>query len=261
MSTPLLSCRGLQVSIGGSTVVQGLELELAAGQRLAILGRNGVGKTTLLHSLAGLRAVAAGEVRLCGAGYAEQGARLAARRRGLLAQQQADAFPATVLEAVLAGRHPHLSRWAWESAADEALARAALAELGLGALAARAIHRLSGGERQRVALATLLVQQPQLYLLDEPLAHLDLNHQIAVLQIFSRRARPTEGPGAALVMVLHDVNLAMRFADRVLLLFGEGEQLLLDCASLDTALLSRLYGHPLRELSDGTQRWFVAGGA
>lgn len=252
----LLAARDLAVAIAGQAVVRDLAFDLTPGQRLVVLGRNGVGKTTLLHSLAGLRQAEAGEVRLAGDSYAALGARAAARQRGLLPQQQGDAFPATVLETVLAGRHPHLSRWAWESAADEALAHNALAELGLSELARREIHCLSGGERQRVALATLLVQQPQVYLLDEPLAHLDLNHQIAVLQVFSRRVREQ---GAALVMVLHDVNLAMRYADRALLLFGDGDYRLLDCAELDTAMLSRLYGHPLRELRDGAQRWFVAG--
>lgn len=254
MKTTPLACRGLTVSIAGQCVLRGLDLDLLPGQRLVVLGRNGVGKTTLLHSLAGLRPVQAGEVYLHGQRYAALPAREAARRRGLLPQHQGDAFPATVLETVLAGRHPHLSRWAWESAADQALAREALAELGLADLAGREIHHLSGGERQRVALAMLLVQQPEVYLLDEPLAHLDLNHQIAVLQCFSHRAQAS---GAALVMVLHDVNQAMRFADRALLLFGEGGYELLDCAALDTARLSRLYGHPLREIRDGAQRWFV----
>jgi len=253
--TALLRARGLAVSIAGKQVTRELNLALYPGERLAILGRNGVGKTTLLHTLAGLRAPAAGEIRLGGATYAALGARGAAKQRGLLPQHQGDAFPATVLETVLIGRHPHLSRWDWESEADAELARDALAEVGLADLATRSIQTLSGGERQRVALATLLVQQPRVYLMDEPLAHLDLNHQIAMLELLSRRTRENN---AALVMVLHDVNLAARFSDQALLLYGDGEhELGASAAVLDAARLSRLYGHPLRVIDDGEQRWFV----
>jgi len=253
--TALLNARNLAVSIGGKQVVRGLNLALQPGDRLVLLGRNGVGKTTLLHTLAGLRAPDSGEIELSGQTYAALGPRRAAQLRGLLPQHQGDAFAASVLETVLIGRHPHLSRWDWESTADEHLAREALAAVGLAELAARSIHTLSGGERQRVALATLLVQAPKLYLLDEPLAHLDLNHQIAVLELASRRAR--EG-NAALAMVLHDVNLAAHFSDQALLLHGEGEhELGAGAAVLDAARLSRLYGHPLREIRDETRRWFV----
>lgn len=255
MSPPWLATRNLAVSIAGQQVARGLSLALAPGQRLAILGRNGVGKTTLLHTLAGLLDPESGVVELAGQTYAALGARGAARLRGLLPQHQGDAFAASVLETVLVGRHPHLSRWDWESEADHALAREALAAVGLADLAARSIHTLSGGERQRVALATLLVQQPKLYLLDEPLAHLDLNHQIAVLELMSRRARED---GAALVMVLHDVNLAARYSDMALLLYGDGEHQLGGSGTvLEAAALSRLYGHPLRVVRDGERGWFV----
>jgi iron complex transport system ATP-binding protein len=254
MST-LLNGRDLAVSIGGTHVVSKLNFDLQPGERLVILGRNGVGKTTLLHTLAGLRTPDAGEIRLAGDRYATLGPRCAARLRGLLPQHQGDAFTASVLETVLVGRHPYLSRWDWESAADENLARDALAAVGLAELAQRSIHTLSGGERQRVALATLLVQQPRVYLLDEPLAHLDLNHQIAVLELISRRVRDES---AALVMVLHDVNLAAQFSDRALLLHGQGEYELGASADLlDVDRLTRLYGHPLRLVKDGERCWFV----
>ncbi len=253
MSTPLLAAHALSVSIGGQPVVRELHLALHPGERLVLLGRNGVGKTTLLHTLAGLHAADAGEVRLAGKTYADLGHRGAAPLRGLLPQHQGDVFAASVLETVLIGRHPYLARWDWESAADANLARAALAAVGLAEFAARSLHTLSGGERQRVALATLLVQQPRVYLLDEPLAHLDLNHQVAVLELMSRRVREE---GAALVMVLHDVNLAARYCDWALLLFGEGEYEFGDAVP-DARALSRLYGYPLRVIQDGERRWFV----
>lgn len=257
MSLPvgLLTCRELSVSIAGRPIVRGMNLALGQGQRLAILGRNGVGKTTLLHTLAGLREPDEGRIDLGGETYATLGPRRAAQWRGLLSQHQGDAFTASVLETVLIGRHPHLLRWAWEGAEDMALALSALSAVGLEDLAERAIHTLSGGERQRVALATLLVQQPRVYLLDEPLAHLDLNHQVAVLELMSRQCREMN---CALVMVLHDINLAARFCDQALLLYGEGEHELGPSAAVfDADRLSRLYGHPLRLIEDGERRWFV----
>lgn len=253
--TALLSVRDLDVNIGSVRVAAGLGFDLAAGERLAILGRNGTGKTTLLSTLAGLREAEAGSVSLCGESYETLGPRRAAQLRGLLPQGHLDAFQSTVLETALIGRHPHVGRWAWEGREDERIAREVLAAVDLAGLGSREVHTLSGGERQRLAIAALLAQQPRLYLLDEPLAHLDLNHQIAVLELLSRRARED---GVGIVMVLHDINLALRHADRALLLFGEGRTLEGPVEAVLTAeSLSRLYGHPLRELRDGGARHFV----
>ncbi|MEZ5616203.1 MAG: ABC transporter ATP-binding protein [Rhodocyclaceae bacterium] len=253
----LLSVGDLDVNIGSVRVAAGLGFDLGEGERLAILGRNGTGKTTLLTTLAGLREAEAGTVALCGESYAALGARRAAQLRGLLPQGHLDAFQSTVLETALIGRHPHLGRWGWEGREDERIAREALAAVDLAGLGGREVHTLSGGERQRLAIAALLAQQPKLYLLDEPLAHLDLNHQIAVLELLSGRARED---GVGIVMVLHDINLALRHADRALLLFGEGRTLEgpVD-AVLGADSLSRLYGHPLREMRDGGARYFVPG--
>ena len=253
--TALLSVRDLDVNIGSVRVAAGLGFDLAAGERMAILGRNGTGKTTLLTTLAGLREAEAGTVSLCGEDYAALDARRAAQLRGLLPQGHLDAFQSTVLETALIGRHPHLGRWHWEGKEDERIAREALAAVDLAGLGSREVHTLAGGERQRLAIAALLAQQPRLYLLDEPLAHLDLNHQIAVLELLSRRAREE---GVGIVMVLHDINLALRHADRALLLFGEGRTLEGPVEAVLTAeSLSRLYGHPLREMRDGGARYFI----
>ena len=148
---------------------------------------------------------------------------------------------------MLTGRHPHSDRWAWESARDAALARTALATMGLADMEEREVHTLSGGERQRVAIATLLAQAPRLYLLDEPLAHLDLNHQIATLELLSRRARDE---GIALVMVLHDPNFALRYCDQALLLFGDSRHIVGPAAEvIDAPTLSTLYGYPMRRIT------------
>jgi iron complex transport system ATP-binding protein len=254
--TPLLDATGLDVTIGPHAICRGLDLRIERGERLAILGRNGAGKSTLLSTLAGLRPPVAGKVRLGGDDIATLHVKEAARRRGYLPQTQHDAFATTVLETALIGRHPHLSRFAWESADDEAFARTALDFVGLAGMETRTVQSLSGGERQRLGVATLLTQEPDLYLLDEPLAHLDLNHAIAALDVLSRCAEH----GAGVAMVLHEPSLAARYCDRVLLLFGDGRCELGDVMELLTAdRLSALYGHPMRALDDRGRPWFVPG--
>ena len=255
MSGPLLETRQLAIDIGGKRVVDPLDLRLHSGERLAILGRNGAGKSTLLSTLAGLRPPSAGAVLLAGEDYTQTSPRQAALRRAWLGQFQADPFGSTVLETTLTGRHPHLGRWAWESAGDADLARRALKSVGLETMETRQIHTLSGGERQRLAIATLLTQGAPLYLLDEPLAHLDLNHQMAVLQLFTDSARDC---GAGVVMVLHDPALAHRFCDRALLIYGDGRT---EIGTVDAILtaktLSELYGYGLRQLEDRGHRCFI----
>ncbi len=258
MMPPLLSTERLTVNIGGHRVCDGLDWRVEAGETWAILGKNGAGKSTLLSTVAGLREQDAGEVCIADHALPQSGAgnaaRALARIRGYLAQQQMDPFASTVMETVLVGRHPHLGRWDWESAADRRIAGAALNEVDLAGFATRDVQTLSGGERQRLAVAQLLAQQPQLFLLDEPLTHLDLSHQIAVMELFARRA----AGGAAIVAVMHDPGFAARYCDQALLLFGKGEWLAGASAEVITeANLTRLYGHPLRELRSDGQRWFV----
>lgn len=255
MTGPLLEACGLQVDVGGRTVVAGLDLALEAGQCLGILGRNGAGKSTLLATLAGLRPPAAGEVRLEGEPFTRFSPREAARRRAWLGQVQADPFASGVLETVLTGRHPHLGRWQWESEDDTCIARQALDAVGLAGMEKREVQTLSGGERQRLAIATLLAQAARLYLLDEPLAHLDLNHQMAVLELFAGAARDC---GAGVVMVLHDPGLAHRYCDRIVLVAGDGstEQGTAD-DMLTADRLSRLYGYRLRVIDADGRRCFI----
>lgn len=243
--TPLLSAHQLGIAIGERILCRELDFSLAPGEILAILGANGSGKTTLLQTLAGLRPPIHGQVQLAGRPYAEWSLREAARQRAFLPQLQPDHFASSVLETVLVGRHPHLDRWQWESAADLAIARDALAAVGLSGLAERDIQTLSGGERQRVAIAALLAQQPAVYLLDEPLNHLDLHHQITTLQLLRAEA----ASGRAVILVLHDLNLAARFADNILLLDGRGGShhgRRDDILRAD--LLSSVFGHPLTQI-------------
>jgi iron complex transport system ATP-binding protein len=244
MSAPaLLRVTGLTVRIAALTVCRNLEFSVLPGQCWAILGRNGAGKTTLLHTLAGLRPAAAGAIALGGQPIAQMSPRQVARCRAVLPQDDNDAFAATVLETVLVGRHPHLSRWQWEGAADVAIARAALAAMDIGGAEARDVRTLSGGERRRVALAALLAQEPNLLLLDEPSSHLDLAHQLALLDRLAGLARSGQ---KAVLMVLHDVNLAVRCCDHALLLDGGAAQAGPAPDLLTAAHLSRLYGVSLQ---------------
>ena len=260
MTAPLLHASGLTIRIDSHVVCRDLDWSVQAGETWAVLGRNGAGKSTLLNTIAGLHRQERGELRVGGldlpGAATGRHARALARIRGYLAQHQIDPFASTVMETALVGRHPHLGRWDWESPADRDIATAALAEVDLAGCAERDVLTLSGGERQRLAVAQLLAQEPGLFLLDEPLTHLDLSHQVAVMELFARRAKA----GAAIVAVLHDPGFAARYASRALLLFGDGEWLTGPVETvIDAANLTRLYGHPLREIGAEGRRWFVPG--
>lgn len=216
--SPSLACRGLRVSIAGRLLVDRLDLDIGSGSMLGVLGRNGSGKTTTLHTLAGLHPPSAGQIELCGESVAGLPRRRVARRLGLMLQHQEDPFPSTVLETAMAGRHPHIDMWRWESQTDLETARQALGEVGLGGLEDRMVDTLSGGERRRLSLATLLAQTPDVYLLDEPTNHLDPAYERKVMG----RLRQLADAGRSVAASMHDVNLASRFCDRCLLLFGDG---------------------------------------
>jgi iron complex transport system ATP-binding protein len=251
-----LACTQLSVAVAERTLVRDLELTIAGGTVTAVLGRNGAGKTMTMHTLAGLRAPARGVVTLDGAALASWPRRALALKLGLLTQTTEDPFPSTVLDSVLVGRHPHIDFWRWESDADRAIARAALAAVALEEFAERDIDTLSGGERRRVALATLLAQNPDVLLLDEPINHLDPHHQLDVLKLLRDRARD----GRSVVMSLHDAGLAARFSDHALLLFGDGEWLSGPTSEVLTPqTMTKLYGVTVREIAWAGGRTFVAG--
>ena len=250
-----LAALNLSVRAGARELVRELSVQFTPGEVVAILGRNGSGKTLTLHTLAGLRTAAAGEVRLDGTPLLQFKRRSVALRLGLLPQDLEDAFVTTAMETVLIGRHPHLALWQWETAEDERLAREALAAVDMGDFAVRRSDTLSGGEQRRVAVAALLAQQPGIFLLDEPTNHLDPHHQLAVLGLF----RELANQGRTVVTTLHDPTLAARFADRALLLFGDGRWSLGPVSSALTAVsLSELYLAPMMELGKNGRRVFVS---
>lgn len=254
-SAPLLECSQLTVQVGDRSLVSNLDLQVSRGSFTCVLGCNGSGKTTTLHTLAGVRPHGVGTIAVEGRALQAWSRRALARHVGLLTQDSEDPFPSTVLESVLVGRHPHIGFWEWESEVDRRIARDALRAVGLEDFESRDVTTLSGGERRRVGIASMLTQDPDLALLDEPTNHLDPHHQIEVLRLFRARA----DRGHAVVATLHDAGLAARFADQALLLFGNGEWA---CGSVEQALtaenLSRLYGMAMRELSWEGGRTFVA---
>lgn len=249
-----LAARDIEVAVGARPLVAGLSLEFRPGEFVAVLGRNGSGKTLTLHTLAGLRRPQAGEVHLDGP-LERMSRRSVALRLGLLAQDVEESFVTTVLEAVLVGRHPHLELWQWESAADEGIARAALAAVDLQGFEERRTDTLSGGELRRVAVAALLAQEPAVFLLDEPSNHLDPAHQLGILGLF----RELCAAGKTVIATLHDPTVAARFADRVLLLHGDGRWAAGAAQDLLTAeTLSELYLSPMLALEKDGRRIFVS---
>jgi iron complex transport system ATP-binding protein len=250
-----LTVQAVEIRAGVRELLRDFSMTFEGGEFVAILGRNGSGKTLTLHTLAGLRAPHAGTVMLDAAPLATLGRRAITRKVGLLMQDVEDSFTTTALESVLIGRHPHLALWQWEGAEDERLARAALARLDLDTMGERNTETLSGGEQRRVAIAALLAQEPQHFLLDEPTNHLDPHHQLAVLGIF----RELANAGRSVIATLHDPTLAARFADRVLLLFGDGRWRAGSVRELLTSeTLSELYLTQISELVHGDRRIFVS---
>ena len=249
-----LACRGLSLVAGSRTLVAELDLAVRAGECWAIVGPNGAGKTTLVATLAGLLVPASGDIAYDGVPLPHIGLRERALIRGYLPQDSVDFFPATVLETALIGRHPHLARWQWESSDDVAQAREALAAFGLEGFDARDVRTLSGGERRRLALAALLAQDPGIFLLDEPSSHLDLGQQIAALRVVTALARER---AKAIVMVLHDLHLALRFADCAIALGGGHARTGAAAEILTAPALSELFGHPLARVGEGLTSTFV----
>lgn len=253
----LLQVSGLRVRVPGRVLVEALDMRLARGEFIAVLGRNGSGKTLSLLTLAGLREPDGGTVLLGGDALGSLRRQQVAKRLALLPQDTDDIFPATVLDTAIVGRHPHIGRFRWESPQDLALAREALERVGIADLEYRDVLSLSGGERRRVAIAQVLTQAPGVYLLDEPTNHLDPQHQVDTLQVFRRAA----DAGAGVIASLHDVNLAARVADRCLLLFGNGRwEFGTTDDVLDETRLEDLFQTPMEAVRWRDRRLFVASG-
>ncbi len=213
-SEAALAAHGVSLHLGGTPVLRSVSFAAFAGQVTGLVGPNGAGKSTLLRVMAGVLRPDAGSVWLGAADLSELPARDRARQVAYLPQHEA-AHPFTALETVLMARYPHLSRFALEGADDRRIARAAMARTETERFEHRQLDRISGGERQRVLLARALAQQGRVLLLDEPVASLDLRHQLTAMETL--RSEVAGGEVAA-VVALHDVWLASRYCDRLTLI-------------------------------------------
>ncbi len=216
MSTPLLRATGVGHVFGADPVLDGVDFELVGGRLTIVLGPNGSGKTTLVRILSGVLEPTRGEVELGGRAIALLSRRVVARALAVVPQETPVPFPYRARELVAMGRAPHLGPLGREGPRDRALVGAALRQLSVEHLADRAFPTLSGGEKQRVLLARAVAQQTETLLLDEPTAHMDLGHRMQTFEWLRGWVREGGGRGAALVT--HDLVLAARFADELVLL-------------------------------------------
>ena len=210
-----LAAEDLTLAYGERTVIEGLDLTVAAGRITAIVGANACGKSTLLRSMTRLLSPRAGQVLLDGRAVHRMPAKELARTLGLLPQSPIAPEGITVADLVGRGRHPHqgvFTRWRRE---DDVAVAAAMEATQTTTLADRPVDELSGGQRQRVWIAMALAQQTDLLLLDEPTTFLDVAHQVEVLDLLTDLNRTR---GTTIVMVLHDLNMAARYADQLVAL-------------------------------------------
>jgi iron complex transport system ATP-binding protein len=201
---------------GGSAFeLRDVSLQIPSGSLTALLGPNGGGKTTLVSLLAGVLRPQAGRILLDDADVTGMTRRQLARRVAIVPQETHPAFDYTVMEMVLMGRHPHLGPFALEGPRDMEVAREALAATDTTALGERSYMTLSGGEKQRVIVASALAQSPDLLLLDEPTASLDLGYQLDIASLLGRLNRER---GVTLVLATHDLNLAAALCTHVIMI-------------------------------------------
>lgn len=210
-----LSVENLQFRYPGVPVLRDISFNVPAGDFLSLLGPNGSGKSTLLRLLDRILLPQGGSITLDGRPLASFNRRDLARIMAYVPQDTLWVFPYTVLEVVLMGRSPHVARSGFENQHDLDIAWEMMRLTDIDHLADKLITAISGGERQRVLIARALSQQPEVLLLDEPNAHLDINHQVEIFQILQEQ---NEQRHLTIISVSHDLNLAAAFSKRTLLL-------------------------------------------
>ncbi len=242
--TDILNISELSCGYGDTEVVHGVSFGVRAGEMLGIIGPNGSGKTTLLRTVSGVLRPFGGRVLVEGQDLHELSPGEIARRLAFVSQDVLVDFSFTVREIVMMGRTPHIGRLGWETGHDRETAERAMKFLDVLQLADRPITDMSGGERQRVFLAMALAQEPRVLLLDEPTSHLDINHQVAILDLIHRMKT---GEGVSVLLVSHDLNLASEYCDR-LVLFSEGSVKLMGSPEevLTEANIREVYGTRVR---------------
>lgn len=213
--SPALELHGATIGYGDTVVLRDINLAIPQGKVTALLGPNGCGKSTLLRALAGLLPATVGSVVLYGRSIAGQSRKEVARTVAMLSQNQPAPEGLTAIELIRQGRYPHRTLFGRWLPGDEAACEEAMMLTDTAAFAQRRFDTLSGGQRQRVWIAMTLAQRTGILLLDEPTTYLDLSHQIEVLSMMRSLVRDH---GATVVAVLHDINQAARYADRLVVL-------------------------------------------
>jgi iron complex transport system ATP-binding protein len=258
-AAPLAELRGVSFAYGSARGgdgrrfgVRDVSFTIHAGEILGVIGPNSAGKTTLVRLLSGVLRPSAGEIRIAGDAVTTLSAAAIARRIAVVPQELPQAFPFTVEQLALMGRYPHAPDRLFETGNDLAIAREAMAAVGVLDIAAVPLDGLSGGERQRAVFARALAQRPRLLALDEPTAHLDLRHQASTATLLRRLA---DERGVAVLLVSHDLGLAAELCDRLLLLSG-GRVVRAGTAEevLDQATLETVFEAPViveRSISTG----------
>lgn len=214
-------------------------LAIAEREFFGVIGPNGSGKTTLLRLLVRLLSPQSGQIALAGKSLADYSHNGLARLLGFMPQENHFAFDFSVEEVVLMGRNPFLGRFQRPGKLDQNKVQAAMEFTDTWSLRRKGINEVSGGERQRVVLARTLSQEPHILLLDEPTSHLDIHHQLGILQILRRLNRQ----GITIVVNLHDLNLASLACSRLLLL-DKGKPIACDVPEqvLTPDLIRQAYG-------------------
>ncbi|MFW6110878.1 MAG: ABC transporter ATP-binding protein [Thermoproteota archaeon] len=211
-----IEIRELEFSYHSTPVLKNVNLEVKGGDRVAIIGPNASGKTTLLKCINGILKPQKGSILIDGVKMEKLGREESAKRIGYVPQMGKDNSPSPVFDIVLMGRRPH---GGWKpSKRDLEIVSEIIGKLGLEEISMRDVKEISGGQKQKVLIARALAQNPEVLLLDEPTSSLDLRHQLEVLNLITDQAKK----GISVVMAMHDLNLAARYSNKIIML-DEGE--------------------------------------
>jgi iron complex transport system ATP-binding protein len=246
-----LQLENVSFAYNGRPVLAGLSLRVASGERVALLGPNGSGKTTLLKLISGILTPCAGCVLLDGRRPGAIPRKELARSIAMVPQEFVVPFSFTVRQIIELGRTPHLGRWGNYSSVDQGFIDEAVGATGVMEIAHRVFNELSGGERRRVMIAMALAQKSQILLLDEPTQQLDISRQGEILNLI---VELNTSRGITVVAAIHDLNLAARYFDRVVMLHRQS--IVADGTPtevLEPEFLQNVYGGPLevRVFRDG----------
>lgn len=211
----MININQVYFSYGNTTVLHDINLLIQEGEMVALLGPNGSGKTTLIKLLSGVLRPAAGDIHLNGSTLGRMKRKQVAQCVAVVPQQFSMPFAFNLREVVLLGRTPFLSLFSDERDQDRRVVEQAIDLIGLSSLKDRFFNELSGGERQKAILAMALAQEPKVLLLDEPTAHLDINHQVEILELVKGLNREQ---GVTVIAAIHDLNLAAIYFNRLILL-------------------------------------------